>query len=127
MKIIKGYDNFFLPAEDLEKSKVFFKDQLGLEIKFEFPEKGMIAFKVADAEPAIILHHREHMKPSIMLEVDDVRQAYEELSGRGIKFDGEPYEIGTGLSVDFCDPSGNKFTLTDYSKRLCPHCSPALP
>lgn len=47
-----NYDNFFLPAEDFEKSKHFFAEILGLEIKFDFSSMGMIAFKVGNEEAA---------------------------------------------------------------------------
>ena len=52
---MKNYDNLFLPAENLEESKKFYADVLGLPIKFEFANQGMVAFKVGNEEPAIIL------------------------------------------------------------------------
>lgn len=52
---IEDYDNFFLGTTDLEKSKSFYQDILGLDLKFDFSNNGMIAFKVGNNEPAIIL------------------------------------------------------------------------
>jgi predicted enzyme related to lactoylglutathione lyase len=116
MTIIKDYDNFFLPATDLDTAKDFYKTKLGLDIKFDFPDKGMVAFKVGDNEPAIILRKADNVKPAILFVVDDVQNAYEQLKQRGVEFLREPFEIMTGLSVEFVDPFGNKFGLTDYSK-----------
>ncbi len=116
MNVIKNYDNFFLPANNLDAAKEFYKNKLGLEIKFDFSDRGMVAFKVGDAEPAIILRKAENMKPAILLEVDDVKKAMNELKQKGITFLSEPVEIATGLMVEFLDPFGNKFGLTDYSK-----------
>lgn len=55
MNIISDYDNFFLPANNLDTAKEFYKNKLGLDIKFDFADKGMTAFKVGDNEPAIIV------------------------------------------------------------------------
>jgi predicted enzyme related to lactoylglutathione lyase len=54
-----NYDNFFFPAENLEESKKFYTETLGLPVKFDFSQQGMIAFKVGDEEPAIILKDRK--------------------------------------------------------------------
>lgn len=116
MSIISNYDNFFLPSDNLDAAKEFYKNKLGLEIKFDFSEMGMIAFKVGDNEPAIILRKGENVKPAIWLTVDNVQQAYKELKEKEIQFLSEPFEIPTGISVEFNDPFGNKLGLTDYTK-----------
>lgn len=46
MNIINDYDNFFLPAENLDEAKEFYINKLGLDIKFDFADKGMTAFRV---------------------------------------------------------------------------------
>ena len=116
MSMISNYDNFFLPSDDLDAAKEFYRNRLGLDIKFDFSEKGMVAFKVGDNEPAIILRKGENVRPAIWLTVDNVRQAHKELKEKGIQFLGEPFEIPTGSSVEFNDPFGNKLGLTDYTK-----------
>ena len=117
MKILRDYDNFFLPADNLDTAKEFYKTKLGLEIKFDFADKGMVAFTVGEREPAIILRKGENLQPSIWFEVDDVKDSYEKLKKKGIVFLSEPFEIMTGLSVEFKDPFGNKFGITDYSRK----------
>lgn len=116
MSHIKTFDNFFLPASDLPTAKDFYQNQLGLEIKFDFSEKGMVAFKVGKSEPAIILTNVIHAKPAIWFTVDNVQEAYEVLKSKGLNFLSEPFEIMTGMSVEFLDPFGNKLGLTDYTK-----------
>jgi predicted enzyme related to lactoylglutathione lyase len=117
---VKDYDNFFLPVDDLERAKKFYRDTLGLPIKFDFPEMGMTAFKVGDQEPAIIAQDKTkhpQARPSILFVVEDVKKAYQELKGKGVKFLSEPYEIYTGMAVQFEDPFGNSLGLTDYTKQ----------
>lgn len=112
-----NYDNFFLPAEDFEKSKHFFADVLGLEIKFDFSQMGMIAFKVGNEEVAIILKDKKkfpNVKPTIWLEVDNVTEVYEDLKTKGVEFLTPPFPIKTGWAVEFLDPSGNVMGFTDY-------------
>lgn len=116
MNIISNYDNFFLPTDNLDTAKDFYKSKLGLDIKFDFSDKDMVAFKVGDNEPAIIISAMKNAKPAIWFTVDNVRQAYNELKQKGVQFLSEPFEIMTGLSVEFTDPFGNKLGLTDYSK-----------
>ncbi len=112
---MKDYDNFILPAADLEKGIEFYKETLGLSIKFNFPEIGMIAFKVGEQEPAIILSSNPKTKPTIWFVVDDVKAEYDKLSLKGIKFLSEPFLIKTGWAAEFDDPFGNRLGITDYT------------
>ncbi|HMK94745.1 MAG TPA: VOC family protein [Candidatus Limnocylindrales bacterium] len=117
---MKDYDNFFLPASDLRKGKEFYQDLLKLPVKFDFSNMGMVAFKVGENEPAIILKDTSKFpdsKPTIWFVVDSVREEYERLSAKGLRFLSEPFEIHTGMAVEFEDPFGNRLGITDYSKR----------
>jgi predicted enzyme related to lactoylglutathione lyase len=116
---MKNYDNLFLPAENFEESKKFYSEILGLETKFEFAAQGMIAFKVGTEEPAIILKNKNkfpNVKPTIWIEVDDVKEQYEQLKLKGVKFLSEPFKIKTGWAVEFVDPSDNNLGITDYKQ-----------
>ena len=116
---MKDYDNFFLPSGDLKKGKAFYQDLLGLQVKFDFSSMGMMAFKVGDNEPAIILKDTSKFsdtKPTIWFVVDDVKAEYKRLSAKGLKFMSLPFEIHTGMAVEFEDPYGNRLGLTDYTK-----------
>jgi len=119
LDLMKDYDNFFLPSNNLKKGKEFYQDILGLPVKFDFLDMGMIAFKVGDNEPAIILKDTSKFpeaKPTIWFKVDSVQEEYKRLNGKGLKFLSEPFEIHTGMAVEFEDPSGNRLGLTDYAK-----------
>ena len=112
-----NYDNFFLGVDNLFEAKEYYQKVLGLGIKFDFSSKGMLAFNVGDEEPAIILKDRnifKNTKPTIWFVVDDVKSEYEKLLDRGVKFLSEPFEIMTGMAVEFDDPFGNRLGITDY-------------
>lgn len=57
---IKEIDNLFLPVDDFEKAKEYYEKKLGLEIKFDFSDIGMIAYKVGIEETAIILKDKKN-------------------------------------------------------------------
>jgi predicted enzyme related to lactoylglutathione lyase len=116
---MKNYDNLFLPAENLEESRKFYLETLGLDVKFEFTNQGMIAFKVGNEESAIILKDKNKfpdVKPAIWIEVGNVKESYEILKTKGIRFLSEPFKIKTGWAVEFSDPSGNILGITDYDQ-----------
>ena len=115
---MKSYDNFFLPADDMEIAEKYYSEILGLSIKFKFENIGMTAFNVGKEEPAIILKDRKiyaDMKPTIWFTVDNVMEEYEKLLKKGVEFLSEPFKIKTGMAVEFCDPFGNRLGITDYS------------
>ena len=117
---MKDFDNFFLPSRDLKKGKAFYQDLLGLPVKFDFSDMGMVAFKVGENEPAIILKDTNKFpdaKPTTWFVVDSVEEEYKRLSDKGLKFLSEPFPIHTGIAVEFEDPYGNRLGLTDYSKK----------
>ncbi len=89
------YDNFFLPVTNLEKTKEFYQNTLGLPVKFDFSDRGINAFKVGNQEPAIILKDVNKFpdaKPTIWFVVDDVKKEYEKLKNSGIHFLSEPFK-----------------------------------
>ncbi|MPQ33956.1 VOC family protein [Clostridium estertheticum] len=117
---MKSYDNFFLGVNDLTEAREYYETILGLQLKFDFSKKGMIAFKVGDEEPAIILKNKNifsDIKPTIWFEVEDVEAEYRRLRDNGVNFLCEPFKIMTGMAVEFEDPFGNRLGITDYTDK----------
>ena len=126
---MKNYDNYFLPVDNMEEAKRYYEEILGLKKKFDFSDKGMVAYNIGNEEPAIILKGNEepaiilkdknkfeNLKPTIWFEVEDVAIFYKEMLNNDIKFLSEPFKIGTGNAVEFEDPFGNRLGVTDYIK-----------
>lgn len=110
-------DNYFLPAEDFEETRKFYSQTFGLQVKFDFPDKGMTAYRVGNDEPAIIIKDKKKFpdaKPAIWIEVEDVKKVYQEMKIKGVHFLSAPFRIQTGWAVEFDDPSGNRLGITDY-------------
>jgi len=53
---------------------------------------------------------------TVFLVTDDVRAAYEDLTGRGVEFVEEPEERPYGIDSSFRDPSGNHLRLTQVTE-----------
>ena len=49
---------------------------------------------------------------TLFLETEDCQAAYDELSGRGVKFNDPPTAQPYGIDTSFRDPSGNNIRLT---------------
>ena len=114
---VMNYDNFFFPAENLAESRRFYQEVLGLPVKFDFSEQGMLAFRVGAEEAAIILKDRQKfpdITPTLWITVEDVRATYAALKDKNVAFLSEPFRIRTGWAVEFTDPAGNRLGFTDY-------------
>lgn len=82
---MKDFDNFFIPAIDLEEAKKFYRDVLELPVKFDFSEKSTIAFKVGNQEPALIVKDADKFPSAthaIWFVVDDVERVYRSCRGK---------------------------------------------
>jgi catechol 2,3-dioxygenase-like lactoylglutathione lyase family enzyme len=51
-----------------------------------------------------------------VLECDDIRREYQELSAKGVKFKSEPKEMPYGIEAVFQDDSGNFWSLGQKSR-----------
>lgn len=115
---ILGIDNFFMPAQDLQESRRFYGELLELPLKFDFSDRGLLAFHIGNNEPAIILKDKGKFpdaRPALLLQVTDVQQLYAKLAAKGIVFSKPPYRIHTGWAAELQDPSGNAIGITDYN------------
>ena len=114
---MNSYDNYFLPIDNMEEAKDFYGNKLGLNLKFDFSDKGMSAFNVGSEEPAIILKDINKFpdtKPTIWFVVDNVMETYKDLKEKGVEFLRPPFRIRTGNAAEFEDPFGNRLGFTDY-------------
>jgi uncharacterized glyoxalase superfamily protein PhnB len=58
--------------------------------------------------------------PPVVLRVADCREAYQELSSRGVEFPQAPKEYPWGVAATFKDPDGNLFSLSQPPKQWTP-------
>ena len=112
---VLGVDNVLFDAGDFDEMRRFYVEKLGLPVVFEVSAMGIAGFRLGAEEPGLFIR-KGTGAPRLWLEVRDARAAAEALRARGIEPLSEPFEVQTGWTVEFADPSGNVIGLTDYVK-----------
>jgi predicted enzyme related to lactoylglutathione lyase len=120
-----------LVVKDKAKALAFFTEKAGFEKKTDATGPGgyryvTVGFKGQDLELALWEtgsttdpSQQEWSKswvpggaPPIVIQVTDCRQAYQELSSRGVTFPQPPMDHPWGTVATFRDPDGNAFSLS---------------
>jgi predicted enzyme related to lactoylglutathione lyase len=124
-----GVDNLLFAVGNLERALAFYRDQLGLPVKFAFPEAGIVGFRLGADQTGLILRRQDGLPeagprptPRAWLVVADARAADAALRVAGVTPLGPPFAVRTGWTVEVADPWGNVLGLTDYT--LAPQISP---
>ncbi len=112
-------------VNDQEAALEFYTNKLGLEKVQDEPYNGgtrWITVSPAGSRTRIVLKkaERDHEKamvgksdgaPVLTLGTDDVREAYERLRERGVRFLGEPYRYPWGIGALLLDQDGSPILL----------------
>jgi catechol 2,3-dioxygenase-like lactoylglutathione lyase family enzyme len=107
-----------IAVKDLETSKVFYRDMLGLKLLFETPP-GLAFFDLGGVWLMLSQENeneRAHEGSILYFEVADINEAYEELRGRGVAFMDAPHRIADMGPFElwmtfFRDPDGTPLAL----------------
>jgi resuscitation-promoting factor RpfA len=113
-----------LIVSDLQRSRRFYRDTLGLQ---ELDSSGSTAV-LASGEARVVLRRVADMPPvdrrvvHLNLEVPDVYEAYERLKGEGVEFVHRPRVVPQGEQLElvqatFRDPDGHAIALTRWELR----------
>jgi catechol 2,3-dioxygenase-like lactoylglutathione lyase family enzyme len=113
--IVERTDFISLPVTDMERSKSFYRDTLGLVPVDErgFPEYQLgenISVYLLDMEAVGSSFTAPHTA-SIALRVPDVEAARKELEANGVVFGGDTLDTGVCQMAHFTDPDGNVLML----------------
>jgi catechol 2,3-dioxygenase-like lactoylglutathione lyase family enzyme len=113
--IVERTDFISVPVTDMERSKKWYGETLGLERTNDggFPEYQLgenVSLYLLDME-AIGRSFTAPHTASIALRVADVEAARKELEGRGIVFAGDTLDTSVCHMAHFADPDGNVLML----------------
>ena len=110
-----------LTVTDLSQAVTFYRDLLGLPLKYQFPDYA--GFDVGGVELGLKRWGGKEPpregEPVVNFLVDDVGRAFRELSGKGVRFTKGPEDTPWGGRIAlFQDPDGNTLQLTqiDWKK-----------
>jgi len=118
-------DYVMINVSDMEQSLTFYRDLLGLTLKFQSPEwtefqTGATTLALHRAAPSIDGAASEHRGApragtcSIGFAVDDLQKTYEDLQARGVQFFVPPTrQENAGVRLAVCtDPDGLSITFS---------------
>jgi catechol 2,3-dioxygenase-like lactoylglutathione lyase family enzyme len=110
-----------IPVQDQNRALAFYTEKLGFEIATDQPfdqNQRWIELRIGRAQTGIVLFtpagHEDRIGSFFngSLAADDVQKTYEELSARGVEFDGPPQVQPWGTFAKFRDSEGNQFVLS---------------
>jgi lactoylglutathione lyase len=116
--MFKQIDYTMVVVSDMERSVAFYRDKLGIPLKFQSPDwtefqtgtttLALHGGGVASTAPPAIDPTKQAGSCSIGFNVEDVDNTYEELKARGIRFVMPPTQReGEGIKLAVCiDPDG---------------------
>jgi catechol 2,3-dioxygenase-like lactoylglutathione lyase family enzyme len=101
-------------TQDVERSKRFYGETLGLELETEHPagleyRMGQVTLGVVD--PTVVGMTFAPNPAGFALRVPDVAEARQKLEQAGVEFNGETYDTGVCHMAFFNDPDGNLLIL----------------
>ena len=126
--MVTGISIVAVPVDDLDEALRFFCDVLGMERRKDLigsdRYEGKRYVEVAPPGSAVALspytgYDRGPGKATIgeysriVLRVENVRRAHQDLTAQGVRFETEPFDLPNGTFAAVRDPWGNVFGLTD--------------
>jgi catechol 2,3-dioxygenase-like lactoylglutathione lyase family enzyme len=112
--VIEGTDFISLPTRDLERSKQFYGETLGLPRSPD--DTDFVGFNAGDVtvllvDPDAIGVAFSPNRNGFALRVADVIAARQQLEAKGVEFLGEVVDTGVRQMAFFADPDGNGLVL----------------
>ena len=115
---LQNPERFVIYVSDMQRSAAFYRDTLGLPLKFSSP--GWTEFSNAGTTLALHKHMASEQRTpqasagqaTLVFVVDDIQAACETLKAEGVHFSLEPQKQPSGLTLAvFQDPDGFGITL----------------
>ena len=116
--IVERVDFISVPVTDMERSKVFYGETLGLDLVVHREDQGFPEYQLGENVSLYLLDMKnvgsEFTAPhtaSIAFRVPDVEEARLELEAKGVTFDADTLDTSVCHMAFFRDPDGNALML----------------
>jgi catechol 2,3-dioxygenase-like lactoylglutathione lyase family enzyme len=120
--IVERTDFIAVPVTDMERSKQFYRETLGLP---EVTDGGFPEYQLGENVSLYLLSleavggtFRGPHDAGFALRVPDVHETRKELEAKGVEFRGDTLDTGVCHMAFFADPDGNQMLL---HRRYAPH------
>jgi predicted enzyme related to lactoylglutathione lyase len=121
--MVRGVSQVVVEVEDQERALGFWTEKLGFDVGRDEPygDERWLEVRTPDRAVTVVLSLRDGERraapdelptSNVMFYCDDLRQTYEELAERGVRFPQPPVEQSWGWWSMFEDEEGNRFALT---------------
>jgi predicted enzyme related to lactoylglutathione lyase len=124
LAVIGGVGKVGIEVEDQDRAKAFWTGTMGFELVQDTPyreDERWLEVRTPDKAVVVGLHLRLGARPTppdpmlptsnVWFYCDDLQQAHQELSARGVEFPQPPVELPFGWWSIFSDTEGNRFVL----------------
>jgi predicted enzyme related to lactoylglutathione lyase len=124
--MIKQIKFVTVPVADQSRALDFYTEKLGFTIITDQPfdeKQRWIELRIPKAETRVVLFTMDGDEKRIgssmpaTFACDDIDETYNELSQRGVEFEGEPEKQPWGTYAMFKDSEGNRFVLSQDKHR----------
>jgi catechol 2,3-dioxygenase-like lactoylglutathione lyase family enzyme len=119
--MFQGVDDVFFNVNDMEKAVAFYRDKLGLPVKYESADwveldggNVTIALRRYGSGPEGRPELGVGAGATLVFEVDDIEAAKAELQDQGVKFIGGVFEYGPVKLAAFEDLNGNVLQIYEH-------------
>jgi len=116
--IVEHVDFWAVPVTDMERSKTFYGETLGLPQVSHAEDQGFPEYKLGDNGFLYLLSlesiggaFRGPHDAGFALRVPDVHEARKELEEKGVAFNGDVLDTGVCHMAFLADPDGNQIVL----------------
>ena len=110
------FDHLSIPVSDVERSRDWYVESLGMTIELEVPERRIVALRDS-AGFTIFLHEVSAVVVpngcALWFQVDDVETIFAEWSAREVAFTHPPRKSYWGYGAELADPDGYLIRLWD--------------
>ena len=119
--MFKKVDDVFFNVDDMPKAVAFYRDKLGLPVKYESANwveldagNVTIALRRHGSGPAGRPELAVGEGATLVFQVDDIAAAKTELEGKGVKLVSDVFEYGSVKLVAFEDLNGNVLQIYQH-------------
>ena len=116
--IVERTDFIAVPVTDMERSKQFYGETLGLPAVGDPDAQGFPEYQLGENVSVYLLSlesiggaFRGPHDAGFALRVPDVHEARKELEAKGVQFNGDVLDTGVCHMAFFADPDGNQMVL----------------
>jgi predicted enzyme related to lactoylglutathione lyase len=110
------FDHLRLPVSDLDRSRAWYLQTLGLTVEFEVPDRQSVALQDGEGFTIFLQQVPTPVTPkgcALWFQVDDVDATVAAWTTRGVQFGHGPQKTYWGYGAELVDPDGYLIRLWD--------------